>query len=83
MHPLDLIKTRMQLQSKVVLVQTAGSAPVGQIYYEGIADCFRKMYRHEGFFSFWKGILPPILAETPKRAVKVMTLEIMINNLLL
>lgn len=75
MHPLDLIKTRMQLQSKVVLVETAGAGQLSQIYYEGIGDCFRKMYRHEGFFSFWKGILPPILAETPKRAVKFFTFE--------
>lgn len=71
MHPLDLIKTRMQLQSKVVILPTAAAGEVSQVYYEGIADCFRKMYRQEGFFSFWKGILPPILAETPKRAVKV------------
>jgi solute carrier family 25 2-oxodicarboxylate transporter 21 len=29
------------------------------------------MYKNEGFFAFWKGVLPPILVETPKRAVKV------------
>lgn len=68
MHPLDLVKTRMQLQSKVV-VNAAGVS--GDIYYNGIVDCFRKMHRNEGLLSFWKGILPPILAETPKRAVKV------------
>jgi solute carrier family 25 2-oxodicarboxylate transporter 21 len=31
----------------------------------------KKMYQNEGFFAFWKGVLPPILVETPKRAVKV------------
>lgn len=41
------------------------------MYYNGILDCFHKMYKHEGLFSFYKGILPPILAETPKRAIKV------------
>lgn len=30
-----------------------------------------KMYNTEGLPAFWKGILPPILVETPKRAVKV------------
>jgi len=30
-----------------------------------------KMYKTEGLPAFWKGILPPILVETPKRAVKV------------
>jgi len=31
------------------------------------------MYKTEGLPAFWKGILPPILVETPKRAVKVNT----------
>lgn len=33
------------------------------------------MYAHEGVFSYWKGILPPILAETPKRATKFVCFE--------
>lgn len=37
----------------------------------GIRDCMTKMYRTEGLTAFWKGILPPIIVETPKRAVKV------------
>lgn len=65
MHPLDLIKTRLQIQRNRV------AAPNDPKYYHGIWDCFRKMYRYEGLTSFWKGILPPIVAETPKRAVKV------------
>ncbi|CAG9819584.1 unnamed protein product [Phaedon cochleariae] len=68
MHPLDLIKTRLQIQSKSL----HESDPK---YYHGIADCIRKMYKQEGLFSFWKGIVPPILAETPKRAVKFFTFE--------
>lgn len=64
MHPLDLVKTRLQMQS---------SKPGDAGHYNGVFDCIRKMQRTEGFFSLWKGILPPILAETPKRAVKVGT----------
>ncbi|XP_076684392.1 mitochondrial 2-oxodicarboxylate carrier isoform X2 [Andrena cerasifolii] len=62
MHPMDLIKTRFQLQVK--------SAQNDTLYYTGIRDCMRKMYRSEGLAAFWKGILPPIIMETPKRAVK-------------
>lgn len=65
MHPLDLIKTRLQIQS--------GKNINDPHYYSGILDCFKKMYVNEGLGSFWKGIVPPILAETPKRAVKVNT----------
>ena len=68
MHPLDLIKTRFQLQNN-----TISSVP-GQ-NYSGVRDCARKMYQQEGLLSFWKGILPPILVETPKRAWKFFTFE--------
>ena len=62
MQPLDLVKTRLQLQR--------GGGPAASTY-NGVVDCFKKMYVQEGFLSFYKGIAPPIIAETPKRAVKV------------
>lgn len=65
MQPLDLVKTRLQLQ-RVTTTNIAQSQ-----HYNGVADCFIKMYKHEGFLSFYKGIIPPVLAETPKRSVKV------------
>lgn len=58
-HPLDVVKTRLQSQTK-------GSAGA----YNGIADCVRTTIRNEGFPALYKGILPPICAETPKRAIK-------------
>ena len=83
MHPLDVVKTRLQ-------VQKAGA--VGN--YTSVADCFSKIIRNEGsiirllndivsnnfffssrFFAIYKGIIPPILAETPKRATKFFTFE--------
>jgi solute carrier family 25 (mitochondrial 2-oxodicarboxylate transporter), member 21 len=33
------------------------------------------MIQTEGLFSLYKGIIPPILVETPKRAVKFLTFE--------
>ncbi|TKR67434.1 hypothetical protein L596_023586 [Steinernema carpocapsae] len=61
MQPLDLIKTRLQLG--------------GATQYKGVYDCFVKIVRKEGLLGFYKGILPPILAETPKRATKFFTFE--------
>jgi solute carrier family 25 (mitochondrial 2-oxodicarboxylate transporter), member 21 len=35
----------------------------------------RQMTQKEGLLSLYKGILPPVLVETPKRAVKFLTFE--------
>uniref|UniRef100_A0A182PZX9 Mitochondrial 2-oxodicarboxylate carrier n=1 Tax=Anopheles farauti TaxID=69004 RepID=A0A182PZX9_9DIPT len=70
MHPLDLVKTRLQLQAK-----PAAGAAKSTTYYNGVFDCIRKMAKSEGVFSLYKGILPPVLVETPKRAVKFLTFE--------
>lgn len=43
--------------------------------YKSLGDCFRTIFQREGLLGFYKGILPPILAETPKRAVKFFTFE--------
>ena len=37
-----------------------------------VGDCMVKMYRQEGLRSFWKGIVPPVMVETPKRGWKVL-----------
>ncbi|XP_036398539.1 mitochondrial 2-oxodicarboxylate carrier isoform X2 [Megalops cyprinoides] len=65
MHPLDVVKTRFQIQQ--------GKSDPNS--YKGLGDCFRTIFRNEGVYGFYKGILPPILAETPKRAVKFFTFE--------
>ncbi|XP_002734044.1 mitochondrial 2-oxodicarboxylate carrier-like [Saccoglossus kowalevskii] len=65
MQPLDLIKTRFQIQGST-------NDPTA---YKSLADCFRTIYRLEGITSFYKGILPAILAETSKRAVRFFTFE--------
>lgn len=64
MHPLDVVKTRFQIQRGSDLNR-----------YKSLSDCFRTIFRNEGILGFYKGILPPILAETPKRAVKFFTFE--------
>uniref|UniRef100_A0A3Q3KTQ7 Mitochondrial 2-oxodicarboxylate carrier n=1 Tax=Mastacembelus armatus TaxID=205130 RepID=A0A3Q3KTQ7_9TELE len=64
MHPLDVVKTRFQIQR--------GTGDPNS--YKSLGDCFRTIFRNEGIFGFYKGILPPILAETPKRAVKLQSI---------
>ncbi|KAI5294584.1 hypothetical protein KEM52_003680 [Ascosphaera acerosa] len=61
MYPLDVVKTRVQLQS--------GTA-TGEEAYTGMLDCFRKIIRNEGVSRLYRGISAPILMEAPKRATK-------------
>lgn len=60
MYPLDLVKTRIQLQ--------VGSGANAE--YNGIVDCFAKIIRQEGISTLYRGITAPILMEAPKRATK-------------
>ncbi|KAJ3287840.1 hypothetical protein HK104_008432 [Borealophlyctis nickersoniae] len=57
MYPLDVVKTRFQLS-------------VGKAEYSSIADAFRRIIKTEGFGALYRGIIPPILVEAPKRAIK-------------
>ncbi|KAK2737174.1 hypothetical protein FQN57_000431 [Myotisia sp. PD_48] len=59
MYPLDVIKTRVQLQQ--------GTGPDA---YNGMVDCFRKIVKNEGASRLYRGISAPILMEAPKRATK-------------
>ncbi|KAF4989336.1 hypothetical protein FGRMN_9178 [Fusarium graminum] len=60
MYPLDVVKTRVQLQTG-----TGANAE-----YNGMLDCFRKIIKQEGFSRLYRGISAPILMEAPKRATK-------------
>ncbi|XP_049795735.1 mitochondrial 2-oxodicarboxylate carrier-like [Schistocerca nitens] len=73
MHPLDVVKTCLQLQHSPV----AGSTPMGvaQYYYTGVVNCVRTVYRQESFLSLWKGVVPPVLIETPRRAMNFLLFE--------
>lgn len=66
MYPLDVVKTRMQLQ----VSQAAGSAAAAQEHYTGVVDCIRKIVQKEGASRLYKGISSPVLMEAPKRATK-------------
>ncbi|KAI8992666.1 mitochondrial carrier domain-containing protein [Pilobolus umbonatus] len=55
MYPLDVVKTRAQLS-------TGAST--------GIVTTVKNMIKNEGAGSLYRGILPPIMVEAPKRATK-------------
>jgi len=54
-YPLDVVKTRMQLE-------TGKSA--------GLVGSFKQIIREEGAGRLYRGLVPPLMLEAPKRAVK-------------
>jgi solute carrier family 25 2-oxodicarboxylate transporter 21 len=55
-YPLDVVKTRMQLET-------------GKSKY-GLVGSFKNIIAEEGFGRLYRGLVPPLLLEAPKRAVK-------------
>ncbi|KAI9436817.1 mitochondrial carrier domain-containing protein [Russula earlei] len=55
-YPLDVVKTRMQLERGRTSTGLLGS--------------FRSIIREEGFGRLYRGLVPPLLLEAPKRATK-------------
>ncbi|KYK55158.1 putative mitochondrial oxodicarboxylate carrier [Drechmeria coniospora] len=55
LYPLDVLKTRIQLQT-------------GKSH--GMVACFKDIVKNEGFSRLYRGITAPILMEAPKRATK-------------
>lgn len=65
--PLDLVKTRMQNQSKAV----------GQpALYKNILDCALKTFRGEGFRGMYSGSAVNILLITPEKAIKLVANDV-------
>jgi len=66
MYPLDVVKTRLQLQ-----VTGAGTTAA----YTSVTQCLASIVKSEGMGRLYRGIASPIVAEAPKRAVKFSTNE--------
>eukprot|EP01087_Luapelamoeba_hula_P020296 TRINITY_DN690_c0_g2_i1.p1 TRINITY_DN690_c0_g2~~TRINITY_DN690_c0_g2_i1.p1 ORF type:complete len:277 (+),score=47.34 TRINITY_DN690_c0_g2_i1:304-1134(+) len=74
MYPLDVVKTRLQLQV-TKQAATAVATGVEPVLYTSVFGCFKHIIKTEGVGRLYRGIASPILAEAPKRAVKFSTNE--------
>ena len=60
-NPIWVIKTRLMSQSSSTIVTKHSRAPW---HYRNTWDAARKMYRNEGFLSFYSGLTPALLGLT-------------------
>ena len=56
--PADVVKTRLQVKPLP-----------NQIHYDGVIDCYRKIIKHEGARSLFKGIGPRVFRSAPQFGV--------------
>lgn len=61
-YPIDMVKTRMQNQR--------GGGP--QLYASSI-DCFKQIYKFEGFKGLYRGLGPQLIGVAPEKAIKLVT----------
>lgn len=66
-YPIDLVKTRMQNQRKVV----------GEVLYKNSWDCFRKVLKNEGFKGLYRGLGPQLVGVAPEKAIKLTVNDLM------
>ena len=55
--PIDIVRRRIEVRGFVEARRTFGEV----LHYNGIIDCFIKIYQHEGMLGFYKGTLPTLL----------------------
>ncbi len=67
-YPIDLVKTRMQNQRKVV---------ASEILYKNSWDCFKKVIRNEGFSGLYRGLVPQLVGVAPEKAIKLTMNDLM------
>ena len=71
-YPIDLVKTRIQNQILQVSKQTL---------YKNSFDCFRVIFRNEGFLGFYRGVTLNMAGVFPEKAIKI-TINNYINHIL-
>lgn len=67
-YPIDLVKTRMQNQRKVL---------VGEVLYRNSWDCFKKVFKNEGFIGLYRGLAPQLVGVAPEKAIKLTMNDLM------
>lgn len=52
-------------------MQNQRSKVVGELLYKNSFDCVGKIWRNEGFFGFYRGLIPQLVGVAPEKAIKL------------
>eukprot|EP00183_Erythrolobus_madagascarensis_P005959 CAMPEP_0185846596 /NCGR_PEP_ID=MMETSP1354-20130828/2172_1 /TAXON_ID=708628 /ORGANISM="Erythrolobus madagascarensis, Strain CCMP3276" /LENGTH=377 /DNA_ID=CAMNT_0028546747 /DNA_START=238 /DNA_END=1371 /DNA_ORIENTATION=+ len=81
-HPLDLVKTRLQVQRHLLQASSTSCTAVNNAIrsvnsaaYNGTYSAFRSIWRQEGFRAFYRGLDAALLAFVPNWAIYWLSYE--------
>ncbi|XP_014278841.1 mitochondrial uncoupling protein 4 isoform X2 [Halyomorpha halys] len=77
-YPLDLTKTRLQIQGEVA----ANSNGHPQVAYRGMVKTGLGIVHEEGFLKLWQGITPAIYRHVVYSGIRIVTYEYLRQNVL-
>eukprot|EP01118_Nematostelium_gracile_P002916 TRINITY_DN1335_c0_g1_i2.p1 TRINITY_DN1335_c0_g1~~TRINITY_DN1335_c0_g1_i2.p1 ORF type:complete len:330 (+),score=71.26 TRINITY_DN1335_c0_g1_i2:54-1043(+) len=79
-HPLDLVKTRLQVQVQAKNQLINGMNQQQQLY-QGTIDAFRKIFRHDGIRGLYQGLSPSLIGSASAWGFYFFSYEICKNNI--
>ncbi|XP_046998422.1 ADP/ATP translocase 1-like [Schistocerca americana] len=62
MAPMERVKLLLQVQTKLKKIENKAN-------YRGVVDCFVRVFKEEGFLSYWRGNLANIVRVVPLQAL--------------
>ena len=84
-YPYQVIKSRLQQRDDVILSPAGREASSGAAKgavatalkprYEGMIDCVRQIWRHEGLMGYFRGVVPNALKVAPSAALTFFVYE--------
>lgn len=75
-YPYQVIKSRLQQRDIAVeLSHIANNAQASKPRYTGMIDCIVKIWRNEGVFGFFKGVVPNVIKVAPSAALTFLVYE--------
>lgn len=74
-NPIDVIRTRLMSQRRMLLESTINLTASTQKFYTGSVDCAIQTVRNEGFRALYKGFIPTYLRMGPWNIIFFITYE--------